>query len=165
MPEIHIFEYLETPLAQDSKEEESITIEFKEEKGEKWDTIKWDTSSVVKTLEGFYYNLKADFYMPHLGELYIPHPQIDDQYKTIKYRLPELKIPNFHIGMTKDEILSKELKEKWNLLPQIANIHLNDTQLSLEFKKDIIDITENRIDGYLYVYRPSKLIFSKKESF
>ena len=148
MPLIHIFEYLEYVVELEP---------YKEEKGEKWETIKWDGDKpMVSDNNILYTTLKADFYMPHLGELFIPNPKDDNINKSIMYKLPSLKIPDFHMKMTQTEIASPELKSMWEDMPSETRIYLSDN-MYLELKKDIIDVTENRIDGYLYIYRPYRI--------
>lgn len=149
MPLIHIFEYLESFVESES---------YKEEKGEKWETIEWDGNKPMTSDDNniLYTTLKADFYMPHFGELFIPNPNDNNINKSIMYKIPSLKIPNFHMKMTQTEIASPELKSMWEAMSSETRIYLSES-MYLELKKDIIDVTENRIDGYLYIYRPYRI--------
>lgn len=139
---IHVFEYLE------------------EKKGELWETIKWDYHKPSKLEDMLVeYELKCDFRLPTKGSLLIPDPSNDENNVEFYYEAPILKIPHFEPGILSEKWFTPALKREWETLPEFLTFKLSDN-ISLEVKKDIVDALEHSLEGFLYVYRPFKIIWS-----
>ncbi len=130
---------------------------FNTTKGELYETINVDFLTPHNiSHEKIMYNLVCDFRLPYEGYLNILHPTNDALSLDLEYSTPTCPIINYIPGIIKETYFTDALRNIWERLPLELEICLTDNYI-LHCKKEIIDIIECSVDGFLYIYRPTML--------